>query len=248
VAKAASDPGKLRKSNSGARRDLVSNEILESAAALFAERGFAATSLQEVADALGLSRTALYHYIGSKDELLSQLVEGLPSQTADALLKISKRKDLTPLERVGAAIQDMTERVTANPARFRLLLLSFGDLSPELRARFRKARLNVLERLTTMIAEAIDEGEMRPVDPELAAFAILGMCNWAAWWFRGQEEGAHAVDEIVDLFCGLTLDGLRSDPSRQATATGKGPAHALSLLRADLDYLERSLSRTRRGS
>jgi AcrR family transcriptional regulator len=226
--------------NGGKRRDLVAHEILESAAALFAERGFAATSLQEVANALGLSRTALYHYIGSKDDLLNQLVKEMPSQTADALHAIRTREDLTPLERITEAITDMTHRSAANPARFRLLVMSSNHLTPELRSRFREARVAVLEHLSAMIKEAVHAGDIRPVDPDLAAFAILGMCNWVAWWYRGHESG-RSVDEVARAFREFAVSGLQADPSHRELSTQSGIDHAMALLRADLDYLERSL-------
>ena len=60
------------------RRELVENEMYEHAARLFAERGFAGTSLQDVADAMGVTRPALYYYVKSKDELLSKLVGRSP--------------------------------------------------------------------------------------------------------------------------------------------------------------------------
>ena len=59
------------------RRGLVEAEILERGAELFAARGFAATSMQDIADALGSSRPALYHYFRSKDEILDRLIQGL---------------------------------------------------------------------------------------------------------------------------------------------------------------------------
>jgi AcrR family transcriptional regulator len=252
VAKQARNTTARTAANSGRRRDLVANEILESAAALFAERGFAATSLQEVADALGLSRTALYHYIGSKEDLLNQLVKEMPSQTADALRAIRARKDLSPLERLTEAITDMTQRVAANPARFRLLLMSSSHLTPELRSRFREARVAVLEHLSAMIKEAVSAGDIRPVHPDLAAFAILGMCNWVAWWYRGHESSGHAVDDVAQAFREIAISGLQSDASNRKLASQSGTDHAIALLRADLDYLERSLSerppRTRRRS
>lgn len=226
--------------NSGTRKNLVAKEILENAAELFAERGFAATSLQEVADALGLSRTALYHYVRSKDDLLDQLVREMPSQTADALGVIRARQDVTPLERLTEAIQDMTRRTMTNPALFRLLLMSSTHLSPELRSRFRAARVAVLEHLSSMVKEAVSAGQIRPIDPDLAAFAILGMCNWSAWWYRGEQSKSHSIDEVVDVFCEIAVNGLRS--ASQTERTGEyGVDHALALLQADLDYLQRSL-------
>jgi AcrR family transcriptional regulator len=67
---------------STARRELVENEIYENAIRLFAERGFAGTSLQDIADALGITRPALYYYVKSKDELLAKLAADVAGGSA----------------------------------------------------------------------------------------------------------------------------------------------------------------------
>lgn len=229
-----------KRRNSDARRNLVSQEILENAAALFARRGFASTSLQEVADSLGLSRSALYHYIGGKDELLSEVIKGLPGQTAARMKQIRARTDLTPLEQISEVIADLAQRVAGSPARFRLLLLSQGDLSPSMRSTLQRTRRTILEELTAMIDAGVRAGEIRPVDPELAAFGLLGMCNWIATWYRPDMPDGHSPDEVAKEFCEIAVAGLKSDPERRPTAAG-GPQHALRLLREDLEYLERSL-------
>src|SRR5215468_7458321 len=72
------------------RRDLVANEIYDQATRLFAERGFAGTSFQDIADAVGLTRPALYHYVRSKDELLEKLVAEITEDSATALKAIMR--------------------------------------------------------------------------------------------------------------------------------------------------------------
>src|SRR6266478_2520132 len=69
----------------GPRRDLMESQIMEEATRLFADRGFAGTSLQDIAVATGLTRPALYHYFGSKEDLLSRLVSELTEGPADEL-------------------------------------------------------------------------------------------------------------------------------------------------------------------
>ena len=72
--------GERTAERSGPRRDILAAEVLDKAATLFAARGFAATSLQDVAEQVGLSRTSIYHYFDSKDALLQELVRGVTSE------------------------------------------------------------------------------------------------------------------------------------------------------------------------
>ena len=194
---------------SNARRDLMSNELLDRAATLFAERGFAGTTLQEIADVMGISRPALYHYISSKEELLSQLVQGITKTTADAMTDL-RSDDSRPADaRLRDAILDMTRRIAANPSRFKLLDRSEHNLSPEDAEEHRTAKRRVLEELREIIRQGIDEGLFRPVNDTVTAFAILGMCNWVAWWFHPDTGGMDA-DELADEFSRLVMDGMLS--------------------------------------
>ena len=81
---------------SGKRRELVEAEILERAALVFATRGFASSSLQDVADAAEISRPALYHYISSKEDLLVKLVEGVTFRVAQDLQDIAAQARARP--------------------------------------------------------------------------------------------------------------------------------------------------------
>src|SRR2546425_4678982 len=79
---------------STARRELVENEIYEQAIRLFAERGFAGTSLQDIADALGITRPALYYYVRSKDELLAKLAADVAGGSAAQITEVAGRPEL----------------------------------------------------------------------------------------------------------------------------------------------------------
>jgi AcrR family transcriptional regulator len=237
-----------RKTQSSTRRDLVEGRILEEAAALFAERGVSGTSLQEVADALDISRTALYHYIGGKEELLETLVSGLSRTTADNLEKIAADRKLEPPEKLQAAIRDMVVRIANNPARFRLLLLSEGTLPDALASEHRKARRRSLDALLKIIREAIGSGALRPVEEHVAAFSVLGMCNWVAWWYRSDRENGLGPDQIADALAEIGLEGLRSPKDRGAPAGADAIGHAIHLLRQDLGFLEQTLDGQRAPS
>jgi AcrR family transcriptional regulator len=227
-----------QRQRSTARRELVSNRILDEAAALFAERGFSETSLQEVADALQISRTALYHYIGSKDELLATLVRGLSRDTAESLERLASDSSLKPVDKLHAAIRDMTLRMANNPARFRMLLLSEGSLGEPLASEHRDARRRTLEALASVVGEGAASGALRPVDRHVAAFALIGMCNWVAWWYRSGRIEGQTPETVADAIAEIGIEGLRASADRAVGETGDSVDHALRLLRGDLDLLE----------
>jgi AcrR family transcriptional regulator len=230
-----------RKRKSTARRDLVAGRILDEAASLFAERGFSETSLQEVADALEISRTALYHYIGSKDELLATLVRGMAQQTAVQLEEMADDASLDPLTKLRRAALDMTTRIGSSPARFRMLLLSEGSLPEPIASQHRKARRRILDVLAEIIEQGVTAGVVRPVDPHVAAFALLGMCNWVAWWYQPERPNGQTPETIAETIAEIAVKGLQAqDP--EGVAEGVNPAErALARIRQDLRALELAL-------
>jgi AcrR family transcriptional regulator len=219
------------------RKDLVSGEILERAAELFARRGFSGTSLQEVADAMGMSRPALYHYVANKEDLLAQLVQGITRASADRLAQIRADETTGSVEKLEAVIGFIAVSIINSPARFRLLIMSEAHLPERVAQEHQAARREVLEHLSAIIGQGIDAGVLKPLDERVAALSILGMCNWVAWWYRPGHE--MSADEIVALITTIALDGLKRNGARLPKRNDDSVGHALDILRQDLSYLER---------
>ncbi len=218
-----------------ARRDLVEAQILEHATRLFAERGFAATSLQDIAEASGLTRPALYHYVKNKDDLLSRLVQELTEGPAEELHRINSDTGRPPVQR----LRDMAHAVVLNvaraPERFRLLIRSEAELPEALADVYAAGRRRVLREFTSVLEEGVAAGQLRPVEVRAAALGIIGMCNWVAWWHKPGQGDETVAAQLADMaVAALAEQGDRA-------GEGEGPERALSLLRQDLDYLERLL-------
>ncbi|MFE2186727.1 TetR/AcrR family transcriptional regulator [Streptomyces sp. NPDC059455] len=96
------------------RREPVENEILEHVTRLFVERGFAGTSLQDLAAAMSLTRPALYYYVKSKDELLAKLVEEVVQAPAAALQEIGSREDLDAADKLRMLVRTVATRIAAH--------------------------------------------------------------------------------------------------------------------------------------
>lgn len=218
-----------------ARRDLVEAQILEHATRLFAERGFAATSLQDIAEATGLTRPALYHYVKNKDDLLSRLVEELTEGPAEELHRINSDSGRPPLQRLRDMAQAVAIKLARAPERFRLLIRSEAELPESLSDVYLRGRRRVLREFTSVIEEGIAAGQLRPVDARVAALGIIGMCNWVAWWHRPGQDDEKVAAQLADM----AVAAMAEQDDRSGDE--EGPARALALLRQDLDYLERLL-------
>lgn len=172
-----------RSGQSSARRELVEAQIFKEAARLFAERGFAGTTPQDIADAVGISRQSLYYYVKSKDEILARLVSEMAVQIVSKMKEIAEL-DLAPPERLHALVRHVVTDRAVNRTRFRLLDRSESALSPELAAEYLKGRRAALAIMVAVVEDGVAGGWFRVVEPRIAALSVLGMCNWVAWWFE----------------------------------------------------------------
>jgi AcrR family transcriptional regulator len=218
------------------RRQLVSNELLDHAARLFAERGFAGTSLQDIADSMGVSRPTIYTYVRNKEELLAALVHDVLDVTVRILEEAGARDDLAEDVRLAEALHRMAVHNCRNTTRFRLLDRSEPYLPPELAAQHRDSRRRVLALLAGLIEDAVTAGLVRPLPARTTALSMLGMVNWIAWWYRADVDGS--ADEVAELMVEVAMGGIRRSDARSVEA---GPWAAVALLKEDLAHLERTL-------
>ena len=219
-----------------ARRELVENEIYEHAIRLFAERGFAGTSLQDIADALGVTRPALYYYVKSKDELLAKLAADVAGGSAAQITELAGRPDLDAAGKLREIVRLTALRQATQSERFRLLIRSEAELPAELSDAYDTSRRAVLRAVTGVIEEGMRAGRFRPVDARIAALGVIGMWNWVAWWFRPDRDSA---DTVADQLADMAIAALQRAGHR--IPDDEGPAAALKMLRQDIDHLERIL-------
>lgn len=218
---------------SGARRGLMQHEIFEQATRLFAQRGFAGTNLQDIADAVGLTRPALYHYVKSKDDLLAALVAEVTVVAATDIAEVARRSELSPTERLRDIVRLLVRRQGEQGERFRLLLRSEAELPPTVAASYDKNRRAVLRSLTEVIEQGVAQGEFRPVTATVAALGTLGIVNWVAWWYH--PGSSFDLDAICLELADLAVHGLAAEHGRPASAT---PLDAVRSVRREIDRLE----------
>jgi AcrR family transcriptional regulator len=219
--------------NADSRRKLMAHEMLEQAADLFASRGFNGATLQEVAQAMGISRAALYHYIDSKEDLLIELVKGLTRETLDQLIAIAE-SDATASDKLYQSIAKTAATVAAKAARWRLLELSESSLPPALAAEHQANRQQALDVMTHVLHEAVTAGAARPVDEEVAAYGIMGACNWIAWWSKSRPDLRPV--ELGSIMAKVITTGLLFEGESPRTTDD-----AITAIRENVDFLQRQL-------
>lgn len=220
------------------RRKLLMSEIVEQAMRLFAERGYEGTTLQDVADAVGLSRPNLYNYVKSKEDLLVAMVEATTQSTANSLREVRRRADLDPAEKLRLLVRDLVLRRARQPEQFRTLDRSDQALPPEIAGKHLQGRRAVLREITGVIEEGITAGRFRAVDARITALSIIGMCNWVAWWFHPSP--AHPAEPVAEQIAENAVAMVARPAGR--TPDAATPLGAAALLQQDLDYLTRLLA------
>ncbi len=223
------------------RSNLVENEIFERATQLFAERGFSGTSLQDIADAMGMTRPALYYYVKNKDELLVKLVAEITESPARQLGVINGDKSVGPLDRLRAMTRLIVSQVADNPSRFLLLVRSESNLPAEVAQVHVRGRRKVLAEFVEVIDDAVRAGLSRPVDSRVAALGIIGLSNWVAWWHHPKD--GRTADEICDELAEMAVQSIAQPVARKAP----GIEGAIKLLRQDLELLERAAAEGEKG-
>jgi AcrR family transcriptional regulator len=242
--KAINDDDLLEAENKATmRKDMVRERLLDKAADLFIRRGYANTRLQDIAEELGLTRSALYHYFHSKDEILETLTKEAAAKSVTRLEAIRANPKLTAAERLHATVSGNVFNKLSDSIRFRMLDRIEHELPDAMREEFLHARRRVLELTIKIIEDGIDAGEFRRVDTKIAAFSIIGMTNWTAWWYS--PKGERSPTEIADAMADLVVSGVRSgSPGNVAPDL----TSALAKLKQDVAAVEQLWHATNQGN
>ncbi len=196
------------------RTDGRRNEILTSASQAIRRLGLRGAGMRQIADAAGLSAGNLYYYFRNKQEL----VYFCQDQTLDALHAVAREAREQPSAGTQLALlirghlRVLLDTRTAGAVHLEFLGpgAQRGVGRDELPAELYRKLVAKRDRYERAVRALIEDGqkhrEVRPGDPKLQAFALLGALNWAARWWR--PSGAHTVDEVAGAFIDQLLGGL----------------------------------------
>jgi AcrR family transcriptional regulator len=182
------------------------DSLLDVAVAVFNERGYDATSMEELATRLGVTKSAIYHHVSSKVELLRLALD----RALDALFAVTEEPGATSgpaIDRLEHVVRGSV-RVLTEQLPFVTLLLRVRGNSPVEEAAL--ARRREFDRVVTdLVRAAEEEGGVRPdVDPAVTSRLLFGTVNSLTEWYR--PDGGLSADDLADALVATTFQGLRA--------------------------------------
>ncbi len=201
-------------------RDQKKHAVLRMAAQLFLEDNYHRVTLADVAVRLNITKSALYNYFRSKEEILDECYRLGQQLVEEAIVEIEREggNGLTRLRKLIRAY------ALVGTVDFGMCLVRLDDreLSDDARARVRAAKRKDDRVFRKYISDGIADGSIRACNAKLAAFAIAGSLNWIGHWYR--PDGELSAEAIADEFAARLTDGLAAKRSRRSNggAASKG--------------------------
>ncbi len=195
------------------RTRLTQKVIVEAASELFAWKGFGATSLNDIAEALGVTKVALYYHVKNKEEIL-RLIYLMVLNMAEEPLRRIVESELSPAEKLRRAVEHhISVTVNTSPA-IKVFYREHAYLTGPF-AREIVLREKDYERyFELIIQEGIAEGTFKPgFDSKIITFGLLGMCHWLSQWYN--PSGRYTHRQIASMFINMVEGGLLFAPSAE---------------------------------
>jgi len=174
--------------------------ILEQSARLIYQHGFESTSMQQIADACGLTKAGIYHYIKTKEELVVAIMHyGMDLFEEEIYQKVVDIQD--PVERLRMAMM-RNIKLTLSRKEVAVILNEPQTLPRAAQRELNARRRQYVTLLETTFREAIERGQIRSIDPTVATFSFLGIILWTPNWYRadGRLSMEQLAAEAFDLF------------------------------------------------
>jgi TetR/AcrR family transcriptional regulator, cholesterol catabolism regulator len=182
--------------------------VVETAAHVFREKGYQAASINDIARELGTDRASIYYYIGSKEELLVEVVNVVVDEIYRVAVRIATMKS-NPKERLSAIIREMVASYDRNYPFMYVYIedmarIAYWDVP------WAKETVQKAQRFEAVVQDLLREGASwgvfrEDVPMELADFSLFGMINWTHRWYK--PGGRYSPTEVANAFCTIFFDG-----------------------------------------
>ena len=186
--------------------------MLRRAIALFNQQGYDATSIGDLAKDLGLTKSAIYHHVDSKEDLLAAALDEALDGLNDAIqVAVDAPAGTSAAERLRTAVEESVRVLVEHQPAVTLLLRVRGN-SPVEQAALKRRRA-IDERVAALVQEAVAEGELRDdIPPDLISRLLFGTVNSLVEWYR--PDGSIDPDSLARIVASLAFEGLRAESLR----------------------------------
>jgi TetR/AcrR family transcriptional regulator, cholesterol catabolism regulator len=189
-------------------------EVLDAAARVFHAKGYDATTIQDIADEVGILKGSVYYYISSKEDVLFEVLQEVHESAITAVMEAVNEQD-TPLKKIRAFIETLSRFNAENQVRMGVLLHDFRSLAEPRRAEIVRARDRYDKMLRKLIVEGQQQGQIcADIDPKLSALAAMGMINTIYQWYR--PGGDKRPEQIGLTYAEFVIRALHCTPEDHA--------------------------------
>jgi AcrR family transcriptional regulator len=182
------------------------DQVRAAALRLFKEKGYHATSMRDIANAVGMNKGSLYSYIRSKEDLLIPVFDRAQGVLLAEIEQITADQLLTPTDRLRRAIHAHVAAVANNLDVLTVYLSEWRQLATESLATNRTQRERYAALFRRILEDGIASGEFRPMDTRIAMLGMIGMCNYLFRWYR--PDGRLSPDQVADELIEMLMRGV----------------------------------------
>ncbi len=201
--------GSRRKAAPGSKHEDKLAAILRTAAQQFSTNGYEATSLDMIADQLGMHKATLYHYVDNKESILYQcLVRSFGD--LDVVMRNMEDRSIPVLERLRLFVRSLAAAQNNDYGRCQVLVGS-RPLDTQAGEEIQRFKRRLDQTVRNLITEGIADGSIRPCHPGLFSAMLFGALNWVPRWH--QDNGKFSIQDVADSFMDMLVHGVAA-PSR----------------------------------
>lgn len=203
--------------------DERAGNIYRTASRMIYEKGFDATSMNEIAEAVELTKPGLYYYVKGKKELLFAIMN-FAMDLLDSEVVGPAQQIEDAAERLRIIVRQHARLLTRETSAVAILIDETGGLSDEQRIEITRRKRAYFELLRQTLERLAADGRLRPVDPTTAAFSLLGMLMWLARWYSpaGRLKPEEVVRDITEIAVASVLADASTSAAREPAAVLAG--------------------------
>lgn len=176
-----STPSGLRNSG-GKRRE---KEVVDAAADIFYRQGYSETTVEQIANALGILKGSLYHYISSKEDLLFRVLEEVHEEVGEVMVRVLAEEGLTPVQRLRLYVREQVEYNARHVTRISVYYRDMEYLGADRLAMIQGRRREHEKLLVGLVRDAQEQGEIpEELDARLSVACIFATIIWTYTWYR----------------------------------------------------------------
>lgn len=188
------------------------SDIYRVAAEIMCQKGYEATSMNDIAEAAGLTKAGIYHYIRGKEDLLFEIMNYAMDVVDHGIVTHAQEVEDAE-ERLRTIVERHARNVLEGVGALTIVLEEISALTPAHRRQITARKRSYYEFIRGTLEELEKEGKLRPVSPTVAAFSLLGMILWISRWYR--RDGKLTTEQALHDYVEIGMNGVLKKVGRR---------------------------------